>query len=255
MRAVAIVFCTLLVAGCRSKSGPGSLEKGRDKLSYAIGVEMSQDIKREHLEVDPELVARGLSDGLGGKQLLLSEVELRDTAAAFNNMRRESARAAAEENHKRAEAFLAENSRRPGVTTLPSGLQYEVLKTGNEGRPPTDADVAVCHYRGTFVDGTEFDSSAGRPVPFTFRVGTVMPGWREALHLMPVGSRWKLYVPPQLAYGEQGLKAKSGKTVPPNAALIFELELLGVRQADPGGRNVASGVLRPGADEKVHAQQ
>jgi FKBP-type peptidyl-prolyl cis-trans isomerase FklB len=253
MRAVAIVFCTLLVAGCRSKSGPGSLEKERDKLSYAIGVEMSQDIKREHLEVDPELVARGLSDGLGGKKLLLSEVELRDTVAAFNNARRETARAAAEENRKRGEAFLAENSRRPGVTTLPSGLQYEIVKSGNEGRPPTDADIAVCHYRGTFLDGTEFDTSAGRPVPFTFRVGTVMPGWREALHLMPVGSRWKLFVPPELAYGDQGLKTKSGKTVPPNATLVFELELLGVRQAEAAGRNI--GVPRPGAEEKVHAQQ
>jgi FKBP-type peptidyl-prolyl cis-trans isomerase len=246
MRSTVMIAAVLISIGCGERRG--SLETEKDKVSYAIGVEMSQDIKREHVEVDPGLVARGLKDGIAGKKLLLTETELRDTVAAFNNARRESARAAAEENRKRGESFLAENAKRAGVTTLPSGLQYQVLKVGDQGRPPTDADVAVCHYRGTLIDGTEFDSSYGRPVPFTFRVGTVIPGWREALHLMPVGSKWKLFVPPQLAYGEQGLKAKSGKTVPPNTTLVFELELLGVRQAEANERNVASGVLRPGAE-------
>lgn len=250
MRTTATTLVLLLLGACGGGQKAGTLEKEKDKVSYAIGVEMSQDIKRERVDVDPDLVARGLKDGIAGKKLLLTDTELRDTVAAFNNARRESARAAAEENRKRGEAFLAENGKRQGVTTLPSGLQYEVLKVGNQGRPPTDADVAVCHYRGLLIDGTEFDTSIGRPVPFTFRVGTVIPGWREALHLMPVGSKWKLYVPPQLAYGEQGLKAKSGKTVPPNTTLVFELELLGVRQAEASGRNVASGVLRPGVEER-----
>jgi FKBP-type peptidyl-prolyl cis-trans isomerase FklB len=250
MRITAITLALLFLAACRAGDRPGSLEKEKDKVSYAIGVEMSRDVKRERIEVDPELVAQGLKDGLAGKTLLLSDIELRDTVAAFNNARKESARAAADENRRRGEAFLAENAKRPGVTALPSGLQYQVLKVGDEGRPPGDADVAVCHYRGTLIDGTEFDTSYGRPVPFTFRVGTVIPGWREALRLMPVGSKWKLYVPPQLAYGEQGLKTKSGKAVPPNATLVFELELLGVRQAEATGQNVASGVLRPGAEER-----
>lgn len=248
MRTTQTSVLLMLLGACSGGSKPARLEKQADKLSYAIGVEMSQDIKREHIEVDPELVARGLKDEIAGRKLLLTETELHDTIAAFNNARKESARAASDENRKRGEAFLAENAKRPGVTTLPSGLQYEVLQVGDQGRPPTDADVAVCHYRGTLIDGTEFDGSRGRPVPFTFRVGTVVPGWREALHIMPVGSKWKLYVPPQLAYGEQGLKTKSGKTVPPNATLVFELELLGVRRADASGASVASGVLRPGAE-------
>ena len=249
MRTNGIILALLLLGACKDRK-PGSLEKEKDKLSYAIGVEMSGDVKREHIEVDPELVARGLADGLAGKTLLMSDVDLRDTVASFNNARKESARAAAEENRKKGEAFLAENARRPGVTSLPSGLQYEVLKVGDQGKAPSDSDVAVCHYRGTLLDGTEFDSSAGRSVPLAFRVGTVIPGWREALHLMPVGSKWKLYVPPQLGYGEHGLKTKSGKVVPPNATLVFEVELLGVRQAEARGRDVASGagVLRPGAD-------
>lgn len=250
MRATETTVILLLLGACSAGSKSGSLDKEKDKVSYAIGVEMSQDIKREHVDVDPELVARGLKDGIAGKKLLLTDTELRDTVAAFNNARKESARAAAEDNRKRGEAFLAENGKRPGVTTLPSGLQYQVLKVGDQGRPPTDADVAVCHYRGALIDGTEFDTSYGRPVPFAFRVGTVIPGWREALHLMPVGSKWKVYVPPQLAYGEQGLKTKNGKTVPPNATLVFELELLGVRQAEASGQNVASGVLRPGAEPR-----
>ena len=250
MRTTATTLVLLLVVACVRGGKAGSLEKEKDKVSYAIGVEMSQDIRREHVEVDPDLVARGLKDGIAGKKLLLTDTELRDTIAAFNNARKESARAAAEENRKRGEAFLAENGKRAGIATLPSGLQYQVLTVGNQGRPPGDGDVAVCHYRGTLIDGTEFDTSYGRPVPFTFRVGTVIPGWREALHLMPVGSKWKLYVPPQLAYGEQGLKTKSGKTVPPNATLVFELELLGVRQGEASGRNVASGVLLPGAEER-----
>jgi FKBP-type peptidyl-prolyl cis-trans isomerase len=237
----------LVVSACGSAGGKRSLESQKDRVSYAVGVEMSRDIKREHVEVDPDLVARGLQDGLTGKPLLLSDIELKDTVAAFNNARKETARTAAEEARKRGEAFLVENAKRPGVTSLPSGLQYEVLKTGTEGKPPTDGDVAVCHYRGTLIDGTEFDSSYGRPVPLTFRVGSVIPGWREALHHMPVGSKWKLFVPPQLGYGEQGIKTKSGRSVPPNATLVFELELLGVRQGEPG-KNVASGVLRPGAE-------
>jgi FKBP-type peptidyl-prolyl cis-trans isomerase len=253
MRRAAAAGIALILIACGAKRGGDSgLEKQEDKLSYAIGVEMAQDIKRERIEVDPDLVMRGLRDGLAGKKLILGETELRDTVAAFNNSRKEAARSAAEENRKRGEAFLSDNGKRPGVTTLPSGLQYQVLATGNLGRPPTDDDVAVCHYRGTLIDGTEFDSSAGRPVPFTFRVGTVIPGWREALHLMPVGSKWRIVVPPQLGYGEQGIKTKSGRSVPPNATLVFDLELLGVRQPSARGEDVGSGVLRAGADGREH---
>jgi FKBP-type peptidyl-prolyl cis-trans isomerases 1 len=248
MRSMVMGATLLLLVACGCGGKRGSLETQKDRVSYAVGVEMSRDIKREHVEVDPNLVAKGLQDGLAGKSLLLSDTELRDTVAAFNTARKETAKAAADDARKRGEAFLAENAKRAGVTTLPSGLQYEVLKTGNEGRPPTDSDVAVCHYRGTLIDGTEFDTSYGRPVPFAFRVGTVIPGWREALHLMRAGSKWRLFIPPQLAYGEQGTKPKSGRVIPPNATLVFDLELLGVRQAVPGKQETASSGTAPVAE-------
>jgi FKBP-type peptidyl-prolyl cis-trans isomerase FklB len=148
---------------------------------------------------------------------------------------------AAAEARKQGEAFLAENARKEGVVTLPSGLQYKVLRPGH-GRTPTDADRVVCHYRGTLLDGTQFDSSYGRGRPMTFEMARVIPGLREALRLMPVGSKWQLFVPPGLAYGERGMRSRkrSPSRVGPNATLIFETELLAIRpgQASPGTRTV-----------------
>jgi FKBP-type peptidyl-prolyl cis-trans isomerase FklB len=224
-----------------------SLDTHKERLSYAVGVEMSQDLKREGVELDLDLVVRGLKDGVSGKKLLLTETDLRDTVAAFHNARKEKRVEAAEDNRKRGEAFLAENARRPGVVALPSGLQYEILKAA-EGRRPTDDDTVDCHYSGALIDGTEIDSSYRRAQPLTFRVGTVIPGWREALHLMPVGSKWKLFVPAQLAYGEKGIKSKSGRSIAPNATLVFELELLGIKRASSGRQETANAVVSPGAE-------
>jgi len=136
---------------------------------------------------------------------------------------RQAAGLAGEENRKAGEAFLAGNKAKDGVVTLPSGLQYKVLKAG-DGRKPSDADMVECRYRGTLIDGTEFDRSDPAGQPATFKVAGVIPGWREALKLMPVGSKWQLFIPPQLAYGAIG----SGP-IGPNATLIFELELLAVK--------------------------
>jgi FKBP-type peptidyl-prolyl cis-trans isomerase FklB len=132
--------------------------------------------------------------------------------------------AAGEENKKAGEAFLAQNKGKQGVVTLPSGLQYKILKAGN-GKKPTENDTVECNYRGTLINGTEFDSSYRRGQPATFGVGQVIPGWREALQLMPVGSKWELYVPPDLAYGERG----AGRDIGPNSTLVFEVELLGIQ--------------------------
>jgi FKBP-type peptidyl-prolyl cis-trans isomerase FklB len=131
---------------------------------------------------------------------------------------------AAEDNRKAGESFLAENKKKEGVVTLPSGLQYKVLKAG-DGKKPTDADTVECHYRGTLINGTEFDSSYLTGQPATFKIAGVIPGWREALKLMPVGSKWQLFVPSQLAYGARG----KGGSIGPNAALIFEVELLAIK--------------------------
>jgi FKBP-type peptidyl-prolyl cis-trans isomerase FklB len=130
---------------------------------------------------------------------------------------------AAADNKKEGDAFLAENMKKEGVMALPSGLQYKILKAGS-GKMPTDADTVECNYRGTFINGTEFDSSYRTGKPATLKVKGVIPGWQEALKLMPVGSKWQLFIPPQLAYGERG----SGP-IGPNATLIFDLELLAIK--------------------------
>jgi FKBP-type peptidyl-prolyl cis-trans isomerase len=156
---------------------------------------------------------------------------LRVTTSGFQaRLRRKQAQArrTAEYNKKEGAAFLAENAGKEGVVTLRSGLQYKILKAG-DGRKPTVDDTVVCHYRGLLVRGTEFDSSYKRNQPATFKVSWVSPGWREALRLMPVGSKWQLFVPPPLAYGERG----AGRDIGPNATLIFELELISIPDSGP----------------------
>ncbi len=199
----------------------------KEKVSYGIGVDMARNFKRQGIELDVDLVIKGLKDGLSGEKLLVPEEELRTILLAFQHeLRRrqlQALKAAAEENSKKGEAFLAENKKKEGVVTLPSGLQYKILKAG-DGKKPTEADTVVCHYRSTLVDGTPLDSSEAEK-PATFKVTGVIPGWREALQLMPVGSKWQLSIPPHLAYGERGADARIG----PNATLIFEVELVSIK--------------------------
>jgi FKBP-type peptidyl-prolyl cis-trans isomerase len=206
---------------------PAVFKTPGEKASYGIGVEVARDLKRQGIEVDPDLMAKGLRDALSGQKLLLSEDDLRAIMKGFQEEMRqkqaEAARIAAENNKKAGEAFLAENQKKEGVVTLPSGLQYKILKAG-DGKKPTDDDTIQCEFRATLLDGTEFDSSqrAGKPVSFVLK--GAIPGWREALKLMPVGSKWQIFVPPQLAYGERGFGA-----IGPNSTLVFEVELLSIR--------------------------
>ncbi len=199
----------------------------KEKVSYGIGVDMARNFKRQGIQVDVDLVIKGLKDGLSGEKLLVPEEDLRNILLAFQSeLRRRQAQAkmmAAADNMKKGEAFLAENKKKEGVVTLPSGLQYKILKEG-KGKMPTEADTVECHYRGTLINGTELDSSkVGKPA--TFKVTGVIPGWREALQLMAVGSKWQLFIPPHLAYGERGADDRIG----PNATLIFEVELLAIK--------------------------
>ncbi len=199
----------------------------KEKVSYSIGVDMARNFKRQGIQVDVDLVIKGLKDGLSGEKLLMPEEDLRNILIAFQSeLGRRQAQAkmmAAADNKKKGEAFLAENKTKKGVVTLPSGLQYKILKAG-DGKKPTEADTVECHYRGTLINGTELDKSeAGKPT--TFKVTGVIPGWREALQLMPVGSKWQLFIPPHLAYGERGADGRIG----PNATLIFEVELLAIK--------------------------
>jgi len=169
-----------------------------------------------------------LRDALSGAKLLMTEEDLRATLSAFQTewkqKRAQALRLPAEENRKAGEAFLAENRSKEGVVTLPSGLQYKVLKAG-DGKKPTEADTVECRYRGTLLNGNEFDSTDRAGKPATFKLSGVIPGWKEALQLMPVGSKWQLFIPSQLAYGEQG----SGRYIGPNATLVFEVELLAIK--------------------------
>jgi FKBP-type peptidyl-prolyl cis-trans isomerase len=204
------------------------LKTQKEKVSYGIGVDLAKTFRSQGIEVDLDLLVRGLKDGLSGGKLLIPEADLRTVLAEFRaelmQKRAQEMKLAAEENRKKGEAFLAENSTREGVMTMPSGLQYKILKLGS-GRTPTEADTVEVNYRGTLINGTEFDSSYRTGKPATFKVAAVIPGWIEALKLMPVGSKWQLFIPPQLAYGERG----AGSDIGPDETLVFEVELLAIK--------------------------
>jgi FKBP-type peptidyl-prolyl cis-trans isomerase len=200
----------------------------QEKASYVIGVDMARNFKRQGVECDVDFVMKGFKDGFAGEKLLIPESDLRQTLVEVQNAVRQKhalnrGKPLAEINKKQGELFLAENKTKEGVVALPDGLQYKILKAG-DGRKPADTDTVECNYRGTLLDGTEFDSSKSGQ-PSVFKVSAVIPGWREALKLMPVGSRWRLFIPPELAYGIQGV----GKDIGPNQMLIFEAELLAVK--------------------------
>ena len=191
-----------------------------DKFSYAIGLGIGQNLLSmgaKGIAVDD--FAQAIKDVLEGNQTAISHTEARDIVNKYFAELEEKMNAA---NIEAGKKFLEENKKREGVVTLPSGLQYEVITEGNVGRYAKATDQVQCHYEGTLIDGTLFDSSIKRGQPATFGVNQVIPGWVEALQLMPEGSRWKLYIPADLAYGEQG----AGGSIPANATLIFEVELI-----------------------------
>ena len=211
-----------------------ALPTQKDKVSYAIGMNIGKGLHRDNLDIDPDVLLRGLKDGMSGGQTLMTDEQERATMVELQNQVRskmEAQRAQEAETNKSAgEAFLAANKAKPGVVTLPSGLQYKILKEGT-GPKPTAGDTVSCNYRGTFVDGKEFDSSAQHgDKPATFPVSGVIKGWTEALQLMPVGSKWQLVLPPDLAYGARG----AGADIGPNETLIFEVELVGIEKKDTG---------------------
>lgn len=212
---------------------PAVLQTPVDKASYGMGATMAKSFARQGVTIDVDALTRGLKDGMSGAKLLMTEDEMRETASAFQASAREhqmqTTRVAADARQKEGQAFLAQNARNEGVVTLPSGLQYKSLKPG-DGPRPTDTDTVECNYRGTFINGTEFDSSAGRGQPVTFKLTQVIAGWKEALKLMPVGSKWQLFVPSELAYGQRGLAGPKGseQRIGPNTTLVFEVELLAI---------------------------
>jgi FKBP-type peptidyl-prolyl cis-trans isomerase len=207
---------------------PATLSTVKEKQSYAIGMNLGESLKSQSVEVDPNLLFRGMKDTLaGGKTLLTVNEEHAALTELQNGLRKaqaEKMQKSSEKNKKDGEAFLVANKAKPGIVTLPSGLQYKILQVGT-GPKPTLTDSVSCNYRGTLIDGTEFDSSYKRGQPTTFPVSGVIKGWTEALQLMPVGSKWQLFVPASLAYGERAASPLIG----PNAMLLFEVELVSIQ--------------------------
>jgi FKBP-type peptidyl-prolyl cis-trans isomerase FklB len=222
---------------------PG-LPTKKDQVSYAIGMNVGKGLHRESIDVDPNMILQGLKDSMSGGKLLMTDDQAQQTLTQLQSEVREQEEAKrktqAVDNQKAGEKFLADNKTKPGVITLPSGLQYKVLKEGT-GPKPTIADTVTCNYKGTLIDGKEFDSSYKRGEPATFPLRGVIKGWTEALQLMPVGSKFQLVLPPDLAYGEHG----AGADIGPNETLIFEVELIAIKPAEQGQPNQPKAPSQP----------
>jgi UDP-GlcNAc:undecaprenyl-phosphate/decaprenyl-phosphate GlcNAc-1-phosphate transferase len=217
-----------LLAALPLAQQPSGFKDSRGRISYALGVEAGQQFRNRAIDLDPDAFANGLKDVLSGKAPRLSDEQVKAAIAELQAgiKQREydarSARAAA--TREAAGAFLAGNAAKEGVVTLPSGLQYRILVAG-QGRRPTDADAVECTYRGTLIDGMEFDSSSRGGSSPIIKIDQAIVGLREALKLMPVGSKWQVFVPPALATGSR----TATMVIPPNQALIYEVELLAIR--------------------------
>jgi FKBP-type peptidyl-prolyl cis-trans isomerase len=208
-----------------------ALTTDKAKASYALGINLGISLKRQDVDLDPNIIAEGIKDALAGRKPLMTEDEAK---AAMTKLQQDvrgkmeaKMNALSAANKQAGDAFLAANKTKEGVVTLPSGLQYKILKAGT-GPKPAATDTVECNYRGTLIDGKEFDSSYKRGEPASFPVSGVIKGWTEALQLMPVGSKWQLFVPSTLAYGERG----AGADIAPNSTLIFDVELLSIKAKD-----------------------
>ncbi len=220
------------------------LKTQKDKVSYSIGLDIGSTLKRQLIDVNPELVHKGMQDGINGTKPLMTEEESKETMATFQKEMTEkqaaAKKASGEKNATEGKKFLEENKSKEGVKTTASGLQYKVLKEGN-GPIPKETDTVKVNYRGTTIDGTEFDSSYKRGQPAEFPVNRVIKGWTEALLLMKVGSKYQLYVPAELAYGDRG----AGSDIGPNAMLMFDVELISINPPTPSPAPKVPG--QPGA--------
>ena len=227
MRWMLTVVMMLLPAFAAAQEAP-ALKTEKDKLSYAMGMDLGNQLKTRAVDVDPAIFGRGLADALAGSKTLLTADEAKaiitELQKAMLVKQAAEAKVVGDKNKAEGDAFLAANKAKEGVVALPSGVQYKVLTAGT-GKMPTAEDTVICQYRGTLIDGKEFDSSYKRGQPATFPVKGVIKGWTEVLQLMPVGSKWQVFIPPNLAYAERG----SGAMIGPNATLIFEIELVAIK--------------------------
>jgi FKBP-type peptidyl-prolyl cis-trans isomerase FklB len=237
-----------------SASPSSAFKTDKDKISYSLGVDIGRTLQRLQLDLNEEVLSRGIADVLGGKTMAMTDQELQETLQAFQQKmmqkqqesmakKQDEMKVVATKNKADGKKFLEDNSKKAGVKSTPSGLQYKVVKEG-KGEKPKDTDVVETNYRGTTIDGKEFDSSAKHGSTFSFPVNGVIKGWSEALKLMPVGSKWELYIPSDLAYGDEGY----GEDIPPGSTLVFEVELLGIKKN--AGSTPPAPDSQPGAEKK-----
>jgi FKBP-type peptidyl-prolyl cis-trans isomerase FklB len=224
---ITLVGAVLIFGVCSADEKP-ALTDQKGKGGYSLGYEYGESFKKKGVEIDLGVFAAGFWDAVHGKEPRMTPAEMKASLSELQKKmfiaQQLRLREKAAKNLEEGKAFLAENAKKEGVTSLPSGLQYEILSEG-AGASPKVGDTVKVRYRGTFIDGTEFDSSKRRGEPSSIEVGTIMPGWTEALQMMKEGSKWKLFVPSELAYGKRGL----GR-IPPNSTLIFELDLVSVEK-------------------------
>lgn len=224
-----IILGISLLAGQVFAEEKMELKGEKEKLSYSMGVDIGNKLKTQSIEYDADIFSKGLKDVLTGSKTLLTDQEVREILSNLQKdlikKQAERTKLLSETNKKDGEAFLEENKKKEGVVTLPSGLQYKIIKDGT-GKTPLATDTVTTHYKGTLIDGTEFDSSYKRGEPASFPVNGVIAGWTEALQLMKEGTKWLLFIPSSLAYGERG----AGGVIGANAALIFEVELISIKK-------------------------
>ena len=219
---IGMIGLSIILAACQSKQHKTELKTLQDSVSYSIGMDIVKNLKGQMIDVNPDALAQALKDLNGDGKPMLTDAQARSAMMAFQTQmmatHAEKMKAAGVKNKKDGEVFLAENKKKEGVVTLPSGLQYKVLTMGN-GKKPRATDKVTLNYRGVLIDGTEFDNSYKRGEPAVFPVNGIIKGLSEALQLMPVGSKWQIVIPADIAYGEQG----AGAQIAPNAVLIFEI--------------------------------
>jgi FKBP-type peptidyl-prolyl cis-trans isomerase FklB len=222
---ITLLSITFLFSVCYAQEKL-ELKDQKDKDSYSLGYKYGETFKKQGMQIELEVFTAGFRDALGGNEPRMTQEEISATLSDLQKRmfaaQQLQLRERAAKNLEEGRVFLAENAKREGVKTAPSGLQYKVLTEGS-GKTPKDEDTVTVHYKGTFIDGTEFDSSFKRKKPETFQVNGVIKGWTEALQMMKEGSKWQLFVPSELAYGQRG----QGR-IPPNSTLIFEIELISV---------------------------
>jgi FKBP-type peptidyl-prolyl cis-trans isomerase FklB len=250
MKRLIICFGALCVASIGLAQDKPQLKDQKDKASYSIGYDIGSTFKKQNVELNADALFAGFKDALAAKEAALSKEEREKTLEAFQKEMMEKQVAASKEaatkNAAEGEKFLAENKNKEGIKTTASGLQYKVLKEGS-GPTPKETDTVVTNYKGTLLDGTEFDSSYKRNEPMTFPVNRVIKGWTEALQLMKPGAKYQLFIPSALAYGERG----AGRDIGPNATLIFEVELLSIKPPEAPVTPGAAAAPTPGAKPAV----